>query len=113
MSDFPLAVTNANDRYLLMPMFSEASQMVEDRKIYVRRVSSNVCDLKRASRTPMTSVLHCQQQQQQQPRDQRTIQTGGLYETFLEVALYYDRNSQRHTPYVKSSYPNQVRLLVS
>lgn len=78
--------------------------MVEDRKIYVRRVSSNVCDLKRASRAPFTSP------QQLAGNGHQQQQSGGLYEIFIEVALFYDRNSQRHTPYIKSCYPNHVQL---
>ena len=66
---------------------------MEDRKIYVRRVSSNVCDLRKASR-PLSVV---------------NIEPGaGLFETFLEVALFYDRHQHLHTPYIKSSYPNPV-----
>lgn len=74
------------------------SQLVEDRKIYVRRVSSNVCDLRKASRPLSTNV---------EPG-------AGLFETFLEVALFYDRHQHLHTPYIKSSYPNPVtvRLLL-
>lgn len=70
--------------------------MVEDRKIYVRRVSSNVCDLKRASRPLSVNV--------REPG-------AGLFETFLEVALFYDRHQHLHTPYIKSSYPNSVMLV--
>lgn len=66
------------------------SQLVEDRKIYVRRVSSNVADLRKASR-PLTIA---------------NVEPGaGLFETFLEVALFYDRHQNLHTPYIKSSYP--------
>ena len=69
--------------------------MVEDRKIYVRRVSSNVCDLRKAAR-PFLAM-------------KSTVEPGaGLFETFLVVGLYYDRQLLHHTPYIKSSYPNQV-----
>lgn len=67
---------------------------MEDRKIYVRRVSSNVADLRKASR-PLTIKVN--------------VEPGaGLFETFLEVALFYDRHQHLHTPYIKSSYPNSV-----
>lgn len=77
---------------ILIVAHNRKSQMVEDRKIYVRRVSSNVCDLRKASRPLSTNI---------EPG-------AGLFETFLEVALFYDRHQHLHTPYIKSSYPNPV-----
>lgn len=65
------------------------SQLVEDRKIYVRRVSSKVCDVRKSYKSS-------------------NGQGAGLYEIFLEVALFYDRQTHRHTPYIKSCYPSQV-----
>jgi hypothetical protein len=32
----------------------------------------------------------------------------GLFETFLEVALFYDHHQLLHTLNIKSSYPNSV-----
>ena len=70
---------------------------MEDRKIYVRRVSSNVRDLRKAARPFSTT--------------KNAVEPGaGLFETFLAVALYYDRQLQQHTPYIKSSYPSHVSL---
>lgn len=75
------------------------SQLVEDRKIYVRRVSSNVCDLRKASRPLSTTTSTAVNEP-----------GAGLFETFLEVALFYDRHQHLHTPYIKSSYPNSVTV---
>ena len=78
--------------------------MVEDRKIYVRRVSSNVCDLKKRASTS-TSNQPCISTNDKEPAG-----GAGLFETFLEVALFYDRHLNLHTPYIKSSYPASVNI---
>ena len=71
------------------------SQLVEDRKIYVRRVSSKVCDLRKVQQRPLSAAP--------------VIDPNGLFDTLLVVALYYDRHQQRYIPYIKSHYPNHVR----
>jgi len=67
-----------------------SNQIVEDRKIYIRRVSSNVCDLRRG-----------------RPRDVLGTSSGadpasGLFETLLVGALVFDRETHQYTPYIKS-----------
>lgn len=75
---------------------SRSKQLVEDRKLYVRRVSSNVCDLRRDR--PVTSGS---------PSNDRS---DGLFETLLVGALYFDRQTQQHTPYIKYHYPKQSHV---
>jgi len=75
---------------------NRSSQLVEDRKIYVRRVSSNVCDLRKG------------QQQKRQQQQRPVADPNGLFDALLVVALYYDRQQQRYIPYIKSHYPSQA-----
>jgi len=70
-----------------------STQLVEDRKTYVRRVSSNVCDLRRDR--PAVSG------------SSSSDPCSGLFETLLVGALYFDRQTQKHTPYIKCFYPKQ------
>jgi hypothetical protein len=80
-------------------------QLVEERKFHVRRVSSKLAELRKASRS-LTSVnvegeasgFHCL--------------PSGLFESFLEVAIMvtpsYDRHQNLYNPYIKFSYPDSV-----
>jgi len=72
------------------------SQLVEDRKIYVRRVSSKVCDLRKVQQRPLSAAP--------------VIDPNGLFDTLLVVALYYDRHQQRYIPYIKNHYPNHANV---
>ena len=83
------------------------SQLVEDRKIYVRRVSSNVADLRKGLPLTVSPSRHVKPTPMTSSSND-TQPGAGLFETFLVVALYYDRQLHRHTPYIKSSYPNHV-----
>ena len=73
------------------------NRLVENRKIYVRRVASNVCDMIKSR--PFVS-----------PSSKST--GNGLFDSIIVVALFYDRKLQQYTPYIKSHYPSHVSWLL-
>jgi len=91
--------------------------MIEDRKKYVRQMSRKVFDSRRkaiyGNRSYSNDAAASCSPSSKSFTLSHPLEPGArLFDTFLVVDLFYDRQLNKNTPYIKYSYPNDVWILI-